>query len=156
MRRTRFPGGLLLALLAGAALNGCASRVYSAVLGTDQGEIVAEQCSRPNPPRHESSWTPGPEDIRQLEQDLPALQAQVPAAWRDSMPVGDPKAYVRQYFGILAHGRRLIYVNAFREPMANKEWQRYAIVLCDGGSGAWGAVYDPASRGFSDFAVNGA
>ncbi len=152
MRRN---SGILLALAATAALNGCAGHARFAVLGPEQGEIVAEQCSRPNPPRHESSWTPGPEDVLQLEQDLPALQKLVPAAWQDSMPVGDGKAYVRQYFGILAQGRRLIYVNAFREAMANKEWRQYAIVVCDGGSGAWGAVYDPASRSFSDFALNG-
>jgi hypothetical protein len=146
----------LPALAAAVALSGCASHASSTVLGPDQGEVVAEQCSRPNPPRHESSWMPTSEDVRQLEQDLPALQAQVPAAWQGSAPVGDAKAYARQYSGILAQGRRLIYVNAFREAMANKEWQQYAIVVCDGGSGAWGAVYDPVSRQFSEFSFNGA
>jgi len=152
---TNRPRRIALALAAAAALSGCASHVYSAVLGADQGEIVAEQCSRPNPPRHESAWTPGPGDILQLEQDLPALQAQVPAAWQGNAPVGDARAYARQYFGILVQGRRLIYINAFLEPMANKEWQQYAIVICDGGSGAWGAVYDPASRSFSSLVFNG-
>jgi hypothetical protein len=39
--------------------------------------------------------------------------------------------------------------------MANKDWKAYAIVICDGGSGAWGALYDPSSRDFSGFAFNG-
>lgn len=141
------------ALLAGGlALAGCAAPRHSAVLGPDQGEIVGEQCSRPNPPRHESVWLPGPADVQQLEQDLPQLDALAPAG---APRIGDAQAYQRQYFGLLAQGRRLIYVNAFLEPLANKEWQQYAIVVCGGGSGAWGAVYDPAARRFSDFSFNG-
>ncbi|MBV8063727.1 MAG: hypothetical protein JOY51_09030 [Nevskia sp.] len=142
-------------LLAAAAplLGGCARELHATVLGPDQTEIVGEQCSRPNPPRHESVWQPGPAEVQQLEQDLPQLDALAPGS---SPRLGDPKAYDRQYFGLLVQGRRLIYVNGFLEPMANKEWQQYAIVVCGGGTGAWGAVYDPASRRFSDFAFNGA
>lgn len=142
-----------LAILAGAlALAGCGDPAHSVILGPEQGQIVGEQCSRPNPPRHESTWTPGPADIQHLEQDLPQLDALVPG---NSLRPGDPLAYDRQYFGILVGGRPLIYVNAFADKMANKEWQKYAIVICDGGAGAWGAVYDPAARKFSDFAFNG-
>lgn len=145
--------GLAGALACAALLPGCAAPMHSAVLGPDQAELVEEQCSRPNPPHYDSTWQPGPEDVRRLEQDLPALDSLAPAG---ALPrVGDPAAYDRQYFGIQAQGRRLIYVNAFLEPMANKDWKHYAIVICDGGTGAWGALYDPASRSFSDFAFNG-
>lgn len=144
----------LLALACVAALAGCAGdNARSAVLGPDQAELVEEQCSRPNPPRYDSTWQPSKQDIKQLEQDLPALNALAPAG--GDLHVGDAASYDRQYFGILVHGKRLIYINAFLEPMANKEWKQYAIVICDGGTGAWGALYDPASRSFSDFAYNG-
>ena len=149
-------GRALLLAVAAPLLGGCAREVHSAVLGSEQGEIVGEQCSRPNPPRHESVWQPGPAEVLQLEQDLPQLDALAPPGCCGSLRVGDAKAYDRQYFGILVQGRRLIYVNGFLESMANKEWQQYAIVVCGGGTGAWGAVYDPASRRFSDFAFNGA
>jgi len=145
---------VLLALGCAAAIAGCAgNKTRFAVLGSDQADLVTEQCSRPNPPRYESSWQPGPQDIKQLEQDLPGLNKLAPA---DSMPrVGDPGSYDRQYFGIVVHGHRLIYINAFLDAMANKDWKAYAIVICDGGSAAWGAVYDPGSRDFSHFSFNG-
>jgi len=92
--------------------------------------------------------------VAQLEQDLPALNALAPAGG-DAPHVGDAAAYDRQYFGILVHGHHKIYINAFLDAMANKDWKAYAIVICDGGNGAWGAVYDPSSRDFSDFAFNG-
>ncbi len=148
-------GGLLV--LAGATiLSGCAAEVRSAVLGPDQGEIAAEQCSRPNPPRYESVWQPGPAEVQQLERDLPALDAQAPADCCGGLRLGDPQAYDRQYFGIVVQGRRLIYVNAFIPTMANKDFRSYSIVLCGGGSGAWGALYDPQNRSFSALALNGA
>ncbi|WP_051748484.1 hypothetical protein [Nevskia soli] len=146
--------GALLALAGAALLSGCASNVRSAVLGAEQTEVVAEQCSRPNPPHYESTWQPAPADILQLEQDLPLLNAQSPAA--AAAHVGDALGYYRQYFGIVVHGRRMIYVNAFVEGMyRSTDWKQFAIVVCDGGPGAWGALYDPANRLFSGFAFNG-
>ena len=142
-----------LVLACAALLGGCAGdKVHFAVLGADQAELVEEQCSRPNPPRYDSTWQPGPEDIKRLEQDLPSLDALAPG---NTPRLGDAAAYDRQYFGIQVKGRRLIYVNAFLETMANKDWKQYAIVICDGGSRAWGALYDPDSRDFSDFSFNG-
>lgn len=146
--------GALLALAGAALVSGCAGNVRSAVLGTEQTEVVAEQCSRPNPLHYESTWQPAPADIGQLEQDLPLLNAQSPAA--ATAHVGDAPAYYRQYFGITVHGRHLIYVNAFVEGMyRSTDWKQFAIVVCDGGNGAWGALYDPANRLFSGFAFNG-
>jgi len=156
--RTERLCGTLLALACTAAIAGCAGgKVRSAVLGPEQAEVVSEQCSRPNPPRYESTWLPGVQEIQQLEQDLPALNALVPAG--GGVQVGNAAAaggYYRQYYGIVVHGRRLIYINAFVESMyKSTDWKHYAIVVCDGGAGAWGALYDPASRDFSGFAFNG-
>ena len=155
--RTERLHGALLTLSCATAIAGCAGDVRSAVLGPEQAEVVAEQCSRPNPPRYESTWLPALQDIQQLEQDLPALNALVPAG--GGVQVGNAAAaggYYRQYYGIVVHGRRLIYVNAFVESMyKSTDWKHYAIVVCDGGAGAWGALYDPASRDFSGFAFNG-
>jgi hypothetical protein len=142
-------------LLAAAALAGCAAPARYAALGPDQLELAAEQCSRPNPPRYESTWQPGPEDLTGAEQELAQLDALAPADCCGAARPGDPKAYQRQYFGIVSGGRRLLYANAFLDSMPNKEWQHYAIVVCDGGSGAWGAVYDPRQRRWSELRFNG-
>ena len=156
MRTRRLHAVLLPALLGcAAAIAGCAgNKPRSTVMPADQAELVTEQCSRPNPPHYDSTWQPSPHDIAQLEQDLPALNALAPPGG-DAPHVGDATAYDRQYFGILVHGHHKIYINAFIDAMANKDWKAYAIVVCDGGSAAWGAVYDPSSRDFSDFSFNG-
>lgn len=142
-------------LLAALALAGCAAPLPYVALGPDQLDLVSEQCSRPNPPHHDSVWQPGPADLQGAEQELAQLDALAPADCCGAARPGDPKAYRRQYFGIVAGGRRLLYANAFLEPMANKEWKDYAIVVCDGGSGAWGAVYDPRERRWTDLHFNG-
>jgi hypothetical protein len=144
-----------LALLAAAALAGCSTPLRYTALGADQLDLAAEQCSRPNPPPHESVWQPTPDVLVQAEQELPQLNALAPADCCGTARPGDPKAYQRQYFGIVSGGKRLLYVNAFVDNMANKDWQSYAIVVCDGGVGAWGAVYDPKQRSWSDLHFNG-
>jgi hypothetical protein len=144
-----------LALLAALALGACAAPARYALLGPDQLALAAEQCSRPNPPHVDSVWQPSPEELKQAEADLPQLDALAPADCCGNAPPGDARAYQRQYFGIVSGGKRLLYANAFLDTMPNKEWQQYAIVVCDGGSGAWGAVYDPKQRRWSDLRFNG-
>jgi hypothetical protein len=153
--KTRLERGstALAALFCAATLAGCADRVRSTVMDRDQTDLVAEQCARTNPPRYESTWQPGPQDVKQLELDLPSLNELAPAG--SETRIGDLHAYDRQYFGLVVHGRRLIYINAFQDAMANKDWKYYAIVVCENSTAAWGALYDPASRSFSGFAFNG-
>jgi hypothetical protein len=67
-----------LGLLAAAALAGCAAAPRYTALGPDQLGLVSEQCSRPNPPRHESAWQPAPADLEQAEADLAQLDALAP------------------------------------------------------------------------------
>ena len=143
------------ALLAALALAGCATPPLYTALGADQLDLVSEQCSRPNPPHHESVWQPSPDDLKQAEQELPQLNALAPADCCGAAHPGDAKAYQRQYFGLVSGGKRLLYVNAFLPAMPNKSWTDYAIVICDGGSGAWGAVYAPTERRWSDLHFNG-
>jgi hypothetical protein len=139
------------AVLATVLLGGCAGDVRSAVLGTEQTAQVSVQCSRPDLPRYTATWKPEAKIIQQLELDLPALTQLAPATGPSR--AGD--AYVHQYFGVVVAGKRLIYVNAFQEGLANKDWSDYAIVICEGGHAAWGALYDPADHSFSGFAFNG-
>jgi len=71
--------------------------------------------------------------------------------WR----ISDLKGYYLQYVGIVAKGRKLVYVNAFRSSGPPESWRTQPEVVCDGGPYAWGVVYDPGTREFFDLAVNG-
>src|SRR5690606_37955172 len=71
---------------------------------------VLDTCSRPSPGRDAGRvtgyWAPSRVQIEQLEAQLPQLAGQV----------SGPQDFDRQYVGIEADGRELIYVNAFKLP----------------------------------------
>jgi hypothetical protein len=113
---------------------------------------------------------PSDSQIRDLEARLPA--AFVPALNRQPESYEGATTplptYGREYGGIVVGGRKLIYINAFPHRMVDfdgtdlaedwkhgNRWLHNAVVVCDGGHGFWGAVYDPERKTFSDFAFNG-
>ncbi|HEY0335041.1 MAG TPA: hypothetical protein VGC74_15260 [Stenotrophomonas sp.] len=111
---------------------------------------VLDTCSRDSPARHPGEvtgyWAPSREQVEQLESRLAQLQSQV----------ANPGDFDRQYVGIEANGRRLIYINAFHLPNDSEmDPARTAIRVCDGGAQFWGALYDPELGTFSDVSFNG-
>lgn len=111
---------------------------------------VLDTCSRPSPGREAGRvsgyWAPGRQQIDQLEAKLPALESQVPGVLD----------FDRQYVGIEVDGKQLIYINAFHLPADNTvRPAREAVRVCDGGAQFWGAVFDPATRAFSELQFNG-
>lgn len=113
-------------------------------------EQVLDTCSRDSPAqvpgRIEGYWAPAPQQVDALE----ARQQQL------SPPIEQPASYDRQYVGVVIAGRRLIYINAFRLPDDSPlDPARQAIRICDGGTLAWGALYDPENGRFSEIRSNG-
>ena len=111
---------------------------------------VLDTCSRPSPGRDEGRvtgyWAPSRKQIEALEAQLHQLEGQVRS----------PQDFDRQYVGIEAEGRELIYVNAFRLPDGSGiDPAREAMRACDGGAMFWGAVFDPQTAAFSEFHANG-
>ena len=154
---------LLLPLAAGALLGACSTvqgppSVPTAVK-TGQSWVVTrpvvaaqvlDTCSRPSPGRDAGRvtgyWAPSRVQIEQLEAQLQQLTGQVDA----------PQDFDRQYVGIEADGRELIYVNAFRLPDGSGiNPAREAMRACDGGAMFWGALFDPKLGTFSEFHANG-
>lgn len=122
------------------------------LLPADQAEKVLNQCSRPAPDT-EGTWQPTPEDLRNAELDLPQVRRLRASCCIIGARIPQPQSYQRQYVGIVVRGRRLLYLNAFTSD--GSEWERRAVVFCDGGTGSWGAVYDPSERRFEALNVNG-
>ncbi|GAB3053598.1 hypothetical protein [Stenotrophomonas tumulicola] len=154
---------LLLLLAAGALLGACSTLQgppsVPTALKTGQSWVVTrpvvaaqvlDTCSRPSPGRDAGRvtgyWAPSRQQVEQLEAQLPTLRDQV----------ADAVDFDRQYVGIEADGRELIYVNAFKLPDgSNINPARQAIRICDGGAMSWGAVFDPTTAVFSEFHPNG-
>jgi hypothetical protein len=126
----------------------------SAILPSDSP--LMDQCSRPGPPEHDSTWQPGPEDIRALEVRFGKLERmKARNCCLLGARVGHLERYFLQYVGIVSGGRRLIYINAFKDDKPHPSWRTTLVSVCDGGAGYWGAVFDPAMGRFSDLAFNG-
>ena len=100
-------------------------------------------------------WEPAEADIGGLETNLP-LVSHLKAENR--LAVGDqhiehPERYFRQYFPVIRKGKRLVYVNAFRDESPN--WRQRIVVIMDGGTRCWQALYDPAAHVFLTLRING-
>jgi hypothetical protein len=130
----------------------------------DSGAIFAgaravellKQCSRPSLAT-EGTWTPNPEQIRELERRLrfelaKTLEASLLAT---KASVSD---YYRQYGGVVVSGRRVIYINGFHHRFLEdtRDWRATPVSVCDGGEQFWHAAYDPAHRTFVVFQFAGA
>lgn len=98
-------------------------------------------------------WTPGREDVLQLEERLPAFLQTSP----------DPRSpdlwqklarYKRQYVGVIENGTRKIFVSAFCDTMG-VDWKREPVAVADGGDCFFEVQYEPDSGAFVDLYVHG-
>lgn len=135
-----------------------------AILPEQEAQALVRQCSR-SAPGIEGTWSVTDEDASSLEHDLPKLRRfKANRCCFMGGRIHDLDSYLRQYVGVTIGGRRYIYINAFTagplddRPGSNAappRWKEVAFTVCDGGTGHWGALYDPATRRFTELAING-
>jgi hypothetical protein len=123
-----------------------------AILPVSQGPQLLKQCSRSTPEDISGYWTPSPSQINAAEKSLPELLTRSGYKFKLS-------SFRRQYMGVISHGKKIIYVNAFPASRYSdtKEihWQTEAIVICDGGDRFWGVEFDPEDNQFHNLQFNG-
>lgn len=155
---------LVTTLWLGAAGTAVAAGPDSASFTVLEGRhagAVSKQCSRANPPRFDGTWQPSKQEVGDVEAHLPLLQRL--KASRCCIPgarVTNVHDYYRQYLGLVVGGRGVVYINAFSMRVAGaaqapRHWATEPMMFCDGGDAFWGAVYDPATKAFSELAFNG-
>jgi len=98
-------------------------------------------------------WTPSLDEVKQMEQSLPAYlqHSEVHRSFSD---------YYRQYVGIIAGSKRLVFVSAFttRSPSGDawaSDWTDSPFIMCGGSTDAWRVAFDPQTKQFSHWDVNG-
>lgn len=127
------------------------------VLDSLESIQVLSQCSRWTPEAKES-WKPSKEDISTLEDNLSDISVLVADSCCMGGGIKDPESYIRQYAGIIINGERYIYINAFAPEVLDgkkPESVKKPVVICDGGKGFWGALFNPKTKKFSSLAING-
>jgi hypothetical protein len=100
-------------------------------------------------------WQPTEAEIGGLEASLPLVPHLRAENWlsRYDLRIEHPEQYFRQYIPVLSKGKKLIYVNAFRDE--TPEWRQHVVIIMDGGTCCWQAYYDPAAHAFLMFRING-
>lgn len=146
---------IAISMILASALAACATTAPNGLQSTvlDAGEALkaVKQCSRPNPSYDILRLLPA-SDIRLTNENLGKLALMKDRDGRVARPLNE---YVYQYVGIVDKGVNKVYVNAIMPPPDQIIWQKQALIMCDGGDRAFGAVFNPQSKSFSNFEING-
>lgn len=148
---------LVMGVILAGALSACVTVALpegglrsTALVGAEATKLL-DQCSRPDPVFQSTYVLSGPEKAA-LDANLTRLALLKDA---DGRGVRELDSYVYQYAGIINQGVRQVYVHAVMPPPDDILWKTQAMILCDGGDRSFGTVYDPATKTFSNFAING-
>lgn len=121
-------------------------------LSKEQLPQLFSQCSRSAPHPTEILGVPTKEEIRDLELRLERYIAEIYEAGKPAPP---SVTFARQYVAYRVGGNRKIYGNFFPDTLVCEHSKGQATVVCDGGPAFWGIVYDPLSKQFEQFEMNG-
>jgi hypothetical protein len=144
---------------------------HAVLFPADKASLLARTCSRTAPGPIEATWTPTPEQIAELETELPAVFQK--EAHKEVGPSPNIESYYLLYGGLQIGGKRIIYVNASGRPappskeqldrasrlppgspLRNRleiDWHTSPIIFCDDGASGFGVEYDTATNHFSNF-----
>ncbi|MGO9796229.1 MAG: hypothetical protein ACLPLZ_09055 [Terracidiphilus sp.] len=101
------------------------------------------------------SWMPSQADVEGLEANLSQISALGETGWKSTRHIESPERYYRQYMGVTARRKRLIYINAFCDDPPPPDWKTRLLVVADGWTCYWQVFYDPVTKQFSNLTING-
>jgi hypothetical protein len=100
-------------------------------------------------------WNPKNSDIDDLERNLDQVTALDSKTLGPRFHIEHPEKYYRQYLGVALDYRRMIFVDAFCDLKGFDYWQEHLVIVSDGATCFWHALYDPASGKFTYLQING-
>jgi hypothetical protein len=103
----------------------------------------------------QGTWQPTKEDIDGLEASLSQISTMKIEGWPATLHIVHPEKYFRQYVPIIQAGQKRIYVNAFCDEQFFPHWRDQLVEVMDGDICYYHALYDPASKKFSNLKING-
>jgi hypothetical protein len=106
------------------------------------------------PASQAESWEPTLGDMNDVEADLPQITALSKADPDRNRRIENPQKYYRQYLALQINGKRKILLNAICSVDHDANWRKHLVVVIDGGTCFWHAMYDLSTRSFSDLSVN--
>jgi hypothetical protein len=123
------------------------------VIQQAHSKALVEQCSRSTVPI-EGSWNLTEAYVKALEANIHKLkELESHKCCGSGRLESKPEDYYRQYVGVIINGNKVIYINAISGGWRGSKYDPQ--IVCDGGKWYWGAIFDPATKKFSDLAFNG-
>jgi hypothetical protein len=127
------------------------------ILPEGEAQWFIHPCSRRTAEGLSGAWTPSAAEVARAEASLEAEITSATSKLRQDRRSRTPKGYYRQYGGILLRGQRVIYVHGIaeslidRRPHVFRTWRKKIPRVCDFGTDAFGAIYDPSKAAFTSF-----
>jgi hypothetical protein len=145
---------LVISLSVAICLAGITVSEQSVILPAQFGQQLVQDCGHVSPIAADISgyWSPTTDDAKQMEQALPTYlkHSEVQRPFAD---------YYRQYVGIVVGSKRLVFVSAFTKQLPSGEpvadWTDRPVTVCGGSTDAWRVAFDPQTKQFSHWDVNG-
>ena len=100
------------------------------------------------------TWEPSTADIGGLEAGLAQVSALKITGWSSNIRIEHAERYFRQYIGVSHRKDRRIYINAFCDDPPPSDWRTHLYTVIDGATCYWQALYDPATKTFSNLTIN--
>jgi len=100
----------------------------------------------------QGTWKPTKADIEGAETNLSQVSHLKAEGWGPVVHIDHPERYFRQYVPILRAGQKVIYINAFCDAPAY--WRTQFVVVADGATCYWQALYNPATQKYLHLTIN--
>jgi hypothetical protein len=159
---SKIPLIIFLSLLSSNSLNAqdySFKPKYFAILKSDKGKELMNQCTRCTPKDISMFWDLTQSDLENLEINFKKVLKLKSSFCSESYPnefVSKLDEFLFQYLGVFINSKKFIYVNAFVARDTKDRWRTEPVNVCDGGYGFWGVLYDLENFEFSKLEINSA
>jgi hypothetical protein len=126
----------------------------SVLLPEHEAKVVADRYSRDWAAAFDGSWKPSKSDLDGLESSLSQISQLPILGWGSRIHIDHPEQYFRQYIAVTVAGKQRIFVSAFCNEKPPSDWRKHLFVVIDGANCYWQALYDPATKQFSNLRIN--
>jgi hypothetical protein len=100
------------------------------------------------------TWHATDVNIADANDAISQVSGLVAESWSPAVRIDHPETYFRQYVPTLLHGRKILYVNAFCDERPYSYWRTQLVVVADGATCYWQAIFDPATKKYEHLTIN--
>jgi hypothetical protein len=126
----------------------------SVLLPAREAKAVSKWYSKDRAEKIDGTWEPSKTDLDELEANLSQISTLNIYGWDLRIHIEHPEQYFRQYIAVKVSGQNRIFVNSFRDETPPSDWHDKLYVVTDGATCCWQALYDPATKLFSNLRID--